>query len=361
MVAPDSAAYERRFRRAGLPLFIAGRDADTDVWNHAFPLLSLVFLAEASNGLNFSWSVVANIAAVLGSLAIVLGAVALTNRARGRAVLAFPESIGRAELAVFVLVPAALPLIFGGQVTSALVTAAGNLLLLAVIYGVLAYGLVSIVRWAARRLAGQLGRSVLLLARAIPLLLLFSVVLFINTEMWQVFAQMDDASLAAIVALLVLVGTAFLVGRIPREVEIIEREAGGDGPPLDRRQHFNVGLVLFVSQALQVLVVSLAIAGFFTAFGLLAISDQVLDAWIGTANGTRVLGIGDFTVLGVRVHLTQELLRVAVAIAAFSGLYYSIAVLTDSTYREEFLEEVTGEMRQTFADRAAYLRLRADA
>ncbi|WP_372788854.1 hypothetical protein [Paraconexibacter sp.] len=359
MVAPDPADYERRFRRAGLPLFIAGRDADTDVWNHAFPLLALVFLAETSNGLNFAWSVAANIAAVVASLAIVLGGVALLNRLRGRAALAVPESIGRLELAAFVLLPAALPLIFGGQVTSALVTIGGNLLLLALVYGVLAYGLLSIVRWAARRLAGQLGRSVLLLARAIPLLLLFSVVLFINTEMWQVFALMDDATLGAIVVLLVLVGTAFLVGRIPREVAVIEHEAGGDGPPLDRHQVINVGLVLFVSQALQVLVVSLAIAGFFTVFGLLAISDEVLDAWIGTAQGTRVLGIGDFSVLGVRVHLTQELLRVAVAIAAFSGLYYSIAVLTDSTYREEFLEEITAEMRATFADRAAYLRLRS--
>ena len=34
-------------------------------------------------------------------------------------------------------------------------------------------------------------------------------------------------------------------------------------------------------------------------------------------------------------------------------------MLTDSTYREEFLDELTGEMRQTFRARAEYLRLRA--
>ena len=39
------------------------------------------------------------------------------------------------------------------------------------------------------------------------------------------------------------------------------------------------------------------------------------------------------------------------AIAALSGLYYAIAVLTDATYREEFLEEITVEMRETFAAR----------
>jgi hypothetical protein len=59
------------------------------------------------------------------------------------------------------------------------------------------------------------------------------------------------------------------------------------------------------------------------------------------------------------VHPSHELLRVATAIAALSGLYYAIAVLVDPTYREEFLDEVTGDMRLTFAARTAYLALRA--
>ena len=37
--------------------------------------------------------------------------------------------------------------------------------------------------------------------------------------------------------------------------------------------------------------------------------------------------------------------------------YYAIAVLTDSTYREEFLEDLTDEMRETFRQRAEYLAL----
>jgi len=59
--------------------------------------------------------------------------------------------------------------------------------------------------------------------------------------------------------------------------------------------------------------------------------------------------------------ISQGLLRVAGAIAAFTGLYYAIAVLTDATYREEFLDELTTEMRTTFKARAEYLRLRAAA
>src|SRR5439155_628468 len=127
---------------------------------------------------------------------------------------------------------------------------------------------------------GQLAASVILLARAIPLLMLFSVVLFLTTEMWQTFARMDDASLGAIAGLLVAVGTLFLVARLPREVAALEREVGG-GPPLDRRQRFNVGLVMFVSHALQVLVVSPAVGVFFVAFRLVATPAALLDACVG--------------------------------------------------------------------------------
>jgi hypothetical protein len=53
--------------------------------------------------------------------------------------------------------------------------------------------------------------------------------------------------------------------------------------------------------------------------------------------------------------------RVAVGLAAFSGFYFAISIFTDSTYREEFLGELTSEMRRSFKDRAEYLRLRAKA
>ena len=56
--------------------------------------------------------------------------------------------------------------------------------------------------------------------------------------------------------------------------------------------------------------------------------------------------------------LTEELLRVSGAIAAFTGLYFAISMLTDEVYRREFLEELIGEMRDTFRARAEYLRLR---
>jgi hypothetical protein len=119
----------------------------------------------------------------------------------------------------------------------------------------------------------------------------------------------------------------------------------------------NVGLVLFVAQAMQILVVTLGIGLFFGAFGALTISQDVLRSWTGSAgNALWVVHLG-----GHPLFVTEELIRVSGVIAAFSGLYFAIASVTDVTYRAEFLDALTREMRTTFEARAAYLRLRARA
>lgn len=348
--------YERRFRRAGLPLLSEDFSARSDVFNRAFPLLALVLLAELIAALDVDWSWWANAAAVLGALAATLAATAVVNRARGRRALAIPEDVGPVELALFVLVPAAVQgAVHGGWGLAVLAINLALLGLVAVAYG---FGLGSIVIWSARRLTGQLARSLLLLARAVPLLLIFALVLFVNTEMWQVFADRTDATLAAVGLLLGLVAIAFLAARLPREIALLERDVtAGEAmgaPPLRPVQRANVGLVLLISHGLQIVVVTLAIGAFFVAFGTIAIDAEVMTAWTGDA-GEALFSL---TVLDVPLRPTVELLRVAGAIAAVSGLYYAISVLTDSAYREEFLEEITAQMRTTFAARAEYLALR---
>ena len=205
------------------------------------------------------------------------------------------------------------------------------------------------MRWAAARLVRQLAASLVLLTRAVPVLLIFSIVLFVNTEMWQVFADVSDPALAGVIALFSGLGSVFVGARLPREVRELERDVGA-GPPLRARQRFNVGLVLFVSQGLQVLVVAFLVGAFFVAFGTLAITPDVVESWIGH-RPQAVAG---------QESMSVELLKVSGALGAFSGLYYAIAVLTDATYREEFLDELELSMRETFRDRARYLARRAE-
>ncbi len=347
--------YEDSFRRAGLPLFSEDISPYEDIFNRAAPLLGLVLLGELLGAGQLDWTWWQNVLAVAGGLAILLAAVAIGNRARGRPLRAIPERLGKTELAGFVLVPAVLPLIFGGQAGSAAATAGANILLLGLIYAVLGLGLVSILRWVLTRLLEQLRSAFTLLARAVPLLTIFVLLSFPTQELWEIFSDPTRGIYSIILGMLALLGAAFLAVRLPREARELEREVGQESAPLRRSQLFNVELVMFVSQAVQVLLVSLMIGLFLTVFGVLAIDDQIRTQWLGTP-GHELL---HFHLLGERLELTGQLLRVAVGLAAFSGFYFAIAMFTDSTYRGEFLGELTSEMRRSFKDRAEYLRLRA--
>jgi hypothetical protein len=347
-------AYEAAFRRDGLPMLTEDYSPAYDIFTRAVPLLGFVLLLELLGPVNSQFSLALNIAAVLVAVGLMLLALAVVNRRRGRPMLSRPQKIGKVELVAFVVVPALLPGLISGHWGIAALTALFNLLLLALILGVVGFGLFSILRWAIGRLLSELSRSFGLLVKAVPLLMIFSLILFLTPELWEVFAQLQGASLAILVGLFVLLGAAFLIARLPKEVEGLERDAGGDGPPLKTRQRFNVGLVLFISQSLQVLLVALAVAAFFVVFGLLTINADLIEGWI---KGTPDVLFG-FELGGRQAQLTVELLRVATAIASFTGLYFAISMMTDDLYRREFLDRITDEMKQTFARRAEYLELR---
>jgi hypothetical protein len=349
----ELADYERMFRRAGLPLFILDFSATRDVLNRFTPLFALVFVGEMVLAAKADWSVAANIAASIAGLAILVVAFGLVNLARGRPFLALPDRFGWPELAVFALAPAVLPLIFGGQLGSALATVVGNVALVGLVYVIWGYGLPAIVRWTGRRLVGQLATSLALLARALAPLLIFALVLFVNTEMWQVFSTMSTVSLLLVRSGLAAVALVFLAVRITPEVRRIEAETDAGGPPLHRREKLNVGLVMMVSQALQVLVATVGVAALFVGFGAIAIGPQIIESW-GVPAPRSVVA---FDLLGQHFEITEALLRVAGGIAAFTGLYFAIAVVTDSSYPEEFFDGIAGEMREIFIARTEYLRM----
>jgi len=348
------AAYERQFRRSGLPLFVEGFDASTDVFNRAAPVLGLVFVGELLGAGQLEWTWWQNLLAIAGAVAFVCAGIAVLNVFQGRPARAVPRRIGKTELAAFVILPALLPLIFGGQVGSAATTVAANLLLLALIYAVFVYSLLAILRWVLARLAGQLRSSLGLLAKAVPLLAIFALLSFTTEEMWDVFGKMHTFDYVVVIGLFVVLGSAFLLVRIPRETRQLAGTAG-DSQPLTRAQRMNVGLVLFVSQATQVFFVSLTVGLFFVLFGVFAVDTDLRIEWMGIP-GSNVI---TFSLGGEDFQVTQELLKVAGGLAAFSGFYFAVAMVTDSTYREEFLAELTDEMGASFRARVDYLRLRA--
>jgi len=369
-------ATEQWFLARGTPHFIEGYRASEDVFTRALPLFSLVFVLEVVGAANLEWPWWQNLLALAGGFGVLFGGWAVVNRLRGRPALQRPDDVGVLELAAFVVVPALVPLVFGGQVGSALLTAALNLVLIGLVYLVAGYALIPLTRWALGQTLRQVGAVLGLFGRAMPLLLLFSIVLLFTTEVWQVATALDGLVFWAVVAFFVLIGLAFLLIRLPGEVGRLTREVDDDlvaeaaespladvaadlapactAEPLSRRQRGNVLLVLLFSQAVQVLLVTVSVTAFFFVFGLVAVRPDVIAAWVGD------LGAGElarWTWFGHTFVLTRALLHVAGLLGTLSGFYFTVYVITDATYREEFFDEILGQVRQTLAVRTLYLAL----
>jgi hypothetical protein len=349
------AACERQLRRAGLPVLIHNYSAAEDVFTRALPFLTAVALLELGGAVNSDWSVATNIAAFVGGAALLVVSYGLLNRLLGRPFGALPRRVGVPELSAFVLLPALLPAVFGGQLPSAGVTMAGNLSLVGLTWLVIGFGVVSIIRWAGARLFAQIAASLTLLVRALPLILFFGLVTFFTTETWQLFATVPTVRYVATVVLFLVVGLVFLIVRLRPSVRDIESQVDLAGVPLRTVERINLGLVILVSQALQILLVTGLVCLFFTVFGALLVDVEVIQAWTGSPPDA----VFRFDLFGEQVIVTHELLRAACGFAAFSGLYYTVAMLVDATYRDEFVTELTTQMRSTFAIRTAYLRLLA--
>jgi hypothetical protein len=344
---------ERSFRRAGLPTFIRGYSA-RQAFAKALPLLTLVFVLEILNALNFDFPFWTNVGFLAGGIGISLGIIGALNVARGQSFFSVPRRVGPAEMLVFVLVPSLLPLLFGVQVTSAVVTLIGNTLLLGLVYLVLGFGAVSILEWAVRRFVSLFAASLSVLVRALSLLLFFLLVIFFSTETWQIWTLPPVPKFVAAVGLFMFLAAGFLLLRLPQSVRDLEREADLQDEHLSRPQRVNVGVVMFLSQFLQVVFVASAVWLFFVAFGSLLVSAGVRDAWLGTS-GTEVWRIpffGDTVVV-----ITEQLLRVATGMASFAALYYAVATQLDEAYRDEVVEQIARQLKETFARRAEYLGL----
>jgi hypothetical protein len=212
-----------------------------------------------------------------------------------------------------------------------------------------------IARWAVRRTLGELGVMFPLVTRALPLLLLFTTFLFINTEVWQVASSLPRPVLWTAVLLFAGVAIAFLLVRLPEELDGVVERIGDSRASLNGWQRVNLLLVLLVTQALQVLALAVAVFAFFVVFGLVAIQPDVVEAWLGHGPTARHWGVGSSD---VELPVSNELFQVSVFLAAFSGLYFTVYAVSDQTYREQFFTRVSHQLERAVEVHARYVEAR---
>ncbi len=234
----------------------------------------------------------------------------------------------------------------------------------------------TIAVWALRRAFRSLGLLLPLATRALPMLLLFITFLFINTEVWQVASALEGGVLWGAVLFFAALALGFLVPRLAEELDAFDDHVGpddvlratADTPLADVArevvdsdvdlpeeaqvtglQMVNLVLVLVVAQAVQVLLLALAVFAFFVVFGAVAIDDAVIESWIGYEASYPLPG-PDL--------VSTELTHVAIFLAAFSGLYFTVFAITDEVYRREFFTQVMDELARAVGVRVVYRELR---
>lgn len=364
---------ERWFIKRGLPHFIEPYTAGPDVWSRASPVLAIAYVAGGLHGLDLkNWSLTRNLVSAGVVVTILLATWMVTNIARRRPPLSRPRELGRIELAAFLIGPAIPSMIFTqwGDAVQALIEGA---VILTAIYFVTSYGIIPLAGWAAQQTFSRLGSVGRMLSRALPLLLMITTFLFINAEVWQVAGVLDGPAYALSLGLFFILGSAFVLSRVPEAIQVVREfddwaEVGqlvqgtpaeglalpttGDPEekPLSRRQRVNIGLVSVLSQGIVITIVAVLLSLFFTLFGVLAIPEITSEAW--TAEEAHVFFHWNFS--GRELVLTEALVRVSGFLGAFAGMYFTVVLSTDATYRAEFSEDTGPQIRQALAVRLAY-------
>ena len=348
---------ERFFRRQGLPHLIEGHSVGRDVFGRSSGFLVAVILLETVGLIDGSWSWWQNSLAVVGALAVIVGLYILLNLVRGRAWSTLPQRVGWPELTFFVVAPAIAAFATAAGWEGAVVYIVFNLLVLAITRVVVGLGVLSSLGWGVARLAGEFGTSLRRLIRLLPLVLIFSIVLFFNTEVWQVFDKISGQGDITLALFFLIIIVSLTTAGARREAEAALAEAGEHASPrstqFNKNQQRNIVAMVASSQLRQVLVVSLATGVFFILVGTLTITEGVREAWAIDGASWHL----PMTFLGAPLLVDQTLVRVAVALATFNGLYYAINVQVDAVYRTDLVDDIAAQLNEVVQVREHYLGL----
>lgn len=380
---PDAASdlrdIEHWFVERGVPHFVERKTDGSllDAWTRALPLLVVAYLLLGLNALDLvDQTLGENLFASAVVIAILIATWAVSNRLRGVATFARPTDIDAPELALFLFGPAVPALVFDqpGDAAQTVITAA---VLLALIYVWSAYGVGPLLRWGARRGTRQLTSLGSLVARALPLLLLFNTFLFINAEVWELAGTLTGPAYFVVLFTFFALGATFALSRVPGTIRSVNnfeswddidhhligtpaerlipvRPEGDSDHPVDAlsiRQRLNIGLVVLFGQALQITLVTASLAAFFVGFGFIGITESTALGWTRLED---VNALFETSFGGRQLVLTEPLIRVALFLGAFSGMYFTVVLTTDDTYRNEFSDTAGPEIREALAVRTAY-------
>jgi hypothetical protein len=229
------------------------------------------------------------------------------------------------------------------------------------------YGLGALLKAAIRHVIADLRNSVALLGRALPPMLFVTLFLFFTGELWQAMNKLLWPRVSLIVLLFAAITVLAAAARLRDEIGRVEQDLRPEilhgackGTPLsgveiteplqpkrlNGRQGRNLLVMLAIRQLVQAAVVGLALFAFFVVLGLIVVTPEIAEKWIGETVNYGWLG------------LPSAMLRNATLFAAFGSMYFSVISMSDAEHRQRFFAPVLEKVERTLEVRAVYLKVR---
>ncbi len=377
---------ETWFSRNGFPQFVDGYNSAEHIWTRALPAMAVVATLQLVSALSYALTSGTRLVPVLLLVvpALVLVAWGFWSKYRRGYWFAPADRVGWPVLVGFLAVGVVAELVQIGQrvdgevvdwlsVLGALVVQA---LLLGIIYVFTRLAVLAMIGWAVRQTIRSAGDLYVVATKALPLLLIVLIVLFINTEVWQVASSLDSPVLWASCGLLLLLGVLVTVERTHDQIATLQQDGPAlevreacrrtpledrvqemeefVGPALGRPQRRNMLISALATQVIQAALIGTLVWLFFIVFGMLAITLPVQSAWVGD------LGTADvFYTMGDDHVLSRALIRVSTFLGAFAAFYTTIYASSDPVYRASFTEDAGASLQKAVDVRRAYLTVKA--
>ena len=379
---------ETWFSHNGLPQFVDGYNSAEHIWTRALPAMIVVASVQLVSALSVALTRTDTglpvVAVVVAGLALL--AFGLWSKARRGYWFAPADRVGWPVLAGFLAAGVVAEMVEVGQQVAGEVVGWGSVfgalvvqaLLLALIYLVTRFAVLAMVGWAVRQTVRSAGDLYVVATKALPLLLIVLIMLFINTEVWQVAGSLDGPLLWASSGLLLVFGVLVTMERTHDQIATLQPDApaeqvrkacsgtplvravadvGAFGEPrLERPQRRNLLVAALATQAIQAALIGLLVWLFFIIFGMVAITAPVQQVWLGD------LGTADvFWTVGQDHVLSRALIRVATFLGAFAAFYTTIYASSDPVYRASFSDDIGASLQQAVDVRRAYLTVKSGA
>ncbi|MEW6869591.1 hypothetical protein [Trueperella pyogenes] len=214
-----------------------------------------------------------------------------------------------------------------------------------------------ILAWAGRRALRQLDSLALLVAKALPLLIITLLFVFYSQEAWQIARSNSWAKIGTLVLILLglTIGLVVMSSR-ERVTDILDTPIdderanqllaetpftlSADAHParLTRAQRGNLILNLALTHLIQIFWFMILVIAFLLLLSVVSVPDPLAQAWLGEARDHIHL-------FGIKWAFGENDIKVALILASFAGLSFAASTTTEQTYAKDFIAPLLEEIQ----------------